>query len=73
MTQVREMAKSLGIKTGGAGKKDIVRAIQRSEGNFDCYGRAHGGYCDQTGCLFYEDCIKASNLARKKTGSALTA
>jgi len=38
-----------------------VRALQRNEGNFDCFATASGGYCDQAGCLFRSECM---SLAR---------
>lgn len=60
MQQVRAMAKRLGVNIGGLGKVEAIRKIQRSEGNFDCFGRAATGYCDQTECVFYDDCMKAS-------------
>ena len=65
MQEVRKMAKDLGIKTGGVSKMEAVRAIQRAEGNFDCFGRAFGGFCDQSDCLFYEECIRLSNDGKK--------
>ncbi|MES9997466.1 hypothetical protein [Desulfovibrio aminophilus] len=60
MQDVRAMARRMEVKIGNMSKKDAVRAIQRAEGNFDCYGRAEGGFCDQAECLFYDDCMKQS-------------
>jgi hypothetical protein len=40
-----------------------VRDRQRVEGNFDCYGRAGEGYCDQGDCLFRDECLEISNPA----------
>ncbi|MDK2955548.1 MAG: hypothetical protein PWQ57_1044 [Desulfovibrionales bacterium] len=60
MQEVRALARSMGIRIGGLTKIEAIRKLQRSEGNFDCFGRAANGYCDQTGCLFYEDCMKVS-------------
>lgn len=60
MQDVRAMAKAMGVKTANMKKSEAIRAIQRSEGNFDCYGRAKGGYCDQGNCLFYDECMKES-------------
>lgn len=60
MQDIRSMAKAMGVKVGNMKKTDAIRAIQKSEGNFDCYGRAVGGYCDQGNCLFYGDCMKTS-------------
>ena len=56
MQEVHLLAKRLGIKSFGRTKSEVIRAIQRKEGNFDCYGTAHG-YCDQEGCLFRSSCL----------------
>jgi len=47
----------------GMDKIEAIRSIQRTEGNFDCFARVKNGYCDQMGCLFYEDCMKSSQQA----------
>lgn len=52
---VRKMAKALGVKAAGLRKLDIVRGIQKAEGNFPCFATADG-YCDQWDCCFREDC-----------------
>jgi len=39
-------------------KENIIRAIQRAEGNFECFGTAVSGNCDQMNCLWREDCLK---------------
>ena len=55
--ELQKMAKDLGIKTTGLKKVEMIKAIQRAEGNFDCFGTA-GNYCDQLSCLFRQDCLK---------------
>ncbi len=59
MQEVRQMAKRLGINSFGKTKTDLIREIQRTEGNFDCYGTALGD-CDQEGCLFRPACLDKS-------------
>ncbi|MBR9986895.1 MAG: hypothetical protein KFF68_13390 [Desulfosarcina sp.] len=54
---IRTMAKQLGVKTAGKKQGDLIREIQRAEGNFDCFGSA-GDDCDQLACLFREMCLK---------------
>lgn len=54
--KVREKAKVLGIKPYGTKKLDLIREIQKKEGNFPCFGTATD-YCDQLDCCFREDCI----------------
>jgi hypothetical protein len=57
MPQIRKIAKQLGIKTTPRTKKsDLIRQIQRAEGNFDCFGTALDD-CDQYGCLWRRDCL----------------
>ena len=55
--EIRAIAKSLGIKSVGVTKPGLIRAIQRSEGNFDCFGTAVGGNCDQPVCAWRVDCL----------------
>lgn len=56
INEVRKRAKALGVNTKALGKTDLIRQIQKAEGNFDCFGRANG-YCDQWDCCFREDCL----------------
>jgi len=56
MQEIRAKAKELGINSFGKSKADLIREIQRTEGNFDCYGTARG-YCDQDDCCFREPCL----------------
>lgn len=62
---LRALAKSKGINGARMKKSDLIRAIQRSEGNFDCYGTAANGYCDQDVCLWRGDCIPGREGGRK--------
>lgn len=55
--QVREKARSFGIKTSRAKKMDLIRNIQAAEGNFACFGSAINGFCDQAACLWRTDCL----------------
>lgn len=41
---------------------EAVRLEQRTEGYFDCFGRAASGYCDQGGCVFHAECLSVSRL-----------
>ena len=56
MNEVRAIAKTLGINSFGKSKAELIREIQRKEGNFDCFGTA-GSYCDQLDCLFRASCL----------------
>lgn len=55
--KIKAIAKTKGIKTGNLRKPELIKAIQRAEGNFDCYGSAIYGYCDQINCIWREDCL----------------
>lgn len=57
MQDVRKLAKALGINSFGKKKVDLVREIQRKEGNFDCYQRSQA-WCDQLECAFRESCLE---------------
>jgi hypothetical protein len=41
---------------------ESIRLEQRSEGHFDCFGKAKDGYCDQEGCRYHSDCTHISQL-----------
>ena len=55
--ELQKMAKELAIKPAGLRKTALIKSIQKTEGNFDCFGTAIS-YCDQMNCLFREDCLK---------------
>ncbi|MDR3640094.1 MAG: hypothetical protein P4L39_02080 [Humidesulfovibrio sp.] len=58
------------ISSGGKGARmegllariESVRRAQRREGNFDCFGKAKDGCCDQGGCSYRSDCAQLSQL-----------
>ncbi len=64
MQSVRTIARSIGIKPGKLTKTMLIKNIQRKEGNFDCFASATSGECDQTGCLWRQDCFTAARRAR---------
>jgi hypothetical protein len=60
MQEIRTIAKDHNINSVGLSKIDIIHKLQREEGNFDCYGTAYDGVCDQVNCRWREDCLEAS-------------
>jgi hypothetical protein len=58
--EIRAIARERGLKPGVTSKAALIRAIQRDEGNFDCFGRADSNYCDQEACLWRTDCLPAA-------------
>jgi hypothetical protein len=58
LSEIEKKARNLGIKdTWRLSKRDMIRNIQRKEGNFDCFGTARGN-CDQWACCWKVECIK---------------
>ena len=58
--EIRAEAKALQLKsTFGLSKAELIRRIQKAEGNFDCFGTAKE-FCDQIQCCFREDCLGSS-------------
>lgn len=57
--ELQKIAKKRGVKATNLKKRaDIIRVIQHAEGNFDCFGTAIMGICDQYKCLWRVDCLK---------------
>lgn len=56
MQGVREIAKAKGVKAGKMDKTELIRAIQRAEGNTDCFAGNNVSGCDRLNCLWREDC-----------------
>jgi len=57
MQEIRNIAKERGLKVGKMNKTEIIRSIQRAEGNADCFGTEHVNICGQANCLWREDCL----------------
>lgn len=63
MKTIRHLAKTLKVDTGQLSKTDLIKKIQLAEGNFDCYGSASNGDCDQLDCTWRNDCLSESRPA----------
>lgn len=58
LSEIEKKARFLGINdTWKYSKKELVRKIQKSEGNFDCFATAIS-YCDQQNCCWMPDCLR---------------
>lgn len=57
MTKIRNIAVQQGIDYGRMDKQDLVRAIQRSENNWDCFATAYNSECNQVDCCWSQDCF----------------
>ncbi|MEK6581111.1 MAG: SAP domain-containing protein [Nitrospirota bacterium] len=58
--KIKAIAKAKGVKAANLKKPELIQAIQRAEGNFDCFGSATSGYCDQINCTWRKDCLGLS-------------
>jgi hypothetical protein len=56
MEQVRAIAARFGIKGGKLKKVDLIRSIQKAEGNDSCFDSGLADRCGQHDCLWREDC-----------------
>jgi hypothetical protein len=56
---IREIAKKNGVRVGRMKKTELIRAIQKTEGNDDCFATPYVRECNQMNCLWREDCMKA--------------
>jgi hypothetical protein len=57
--KVREIAKKKGVAAEKMNQTDLIRAIQKAEGNNDCFATTQVRECNQMNCLWREDCMKA--------------
>lgn len=57
LKEARNIAKKHHIETAGLSVAELIRKIQLSEGNFDCFATSTNGECDQLGCLWRNDCF----------------
>lgn len=60
MQEIRERAKGFDINTSRMSKLKLIQTIQLSEGNFSCFASATDGECDQTNCMWRDDCFNAA-------------
>jgi hypothetical protein len=63
LIDVQKIARERGIDVAGLDLVGAVRALQRAEGNFDCFATATGGWCDQLACLWREECFLQASPA----------
>lgn len=56
LNQVKVVAKERGVKPGKLKKEDLIRAIQLSEENPQCFNTDFSSSCGQEDCLWRVDC-----------------
>lgn len=58
LEEVKAIAKRRGIDPGRMRKDELIKDLQRDEGNNDRFGTALSIGCGQLDCLWREDCLK---------------
>lgn len=56
LDEIKKIAKQHQLKSVKANKNDLVRSIQKAEGNQQCFNTNSSGECGQNDCLWREDC-----------------
>lgn len=56
---IREIAKKNGVRVRKLNKIELIRSIQKAEGNSDCFSTPYVRECNQMNCLWREDCMIA--------------
>jgi hypothetical protein len=57
MNEVRNRARAAGIAAGKIRKAELIRIMQRTEGNMECFGAEWRFDCSQLGCCWRNDCL----------------
>ncbi len=57
LPEIKEIAKSKGLKAVNMKKEELIKAIQRAEGNHDCFRTLQTKDCGRMDCLWREDCL----------------
>ncbi len=56
VVEVRAIAAQRGIQAGRKNKEELIRTIQKTEGNDACFNIGKADACGQTECLWRDDC-----------------
>jgi len=56
LEEIRPIAAGLGVKAGRMKKGELIRSIQKAEGNDPCFDTGQARQCGQENCLWREDC-----------------
>ena len=57
MQAIRDIAKLKGVAPAKLNKVTLINAIQKAEGNFDCFATPYVKECNQLSCIWRHDCI----------------
>ncbi len=61
INDVRKIAKGMRINTYAMKKNDIIRAVQQSENNVECFATERMEYCNEDKCSWRGDCLSINN------------
>ena len=56
VSEIKKKARTLGVKPGKMNKTDLIRAIQKEEGNSECYD-SNISQCGEMECCWRNDCM----------------
>ena len=54
--EIKEIAQKLDISPGKLKKSELIREIQKVEGNCTCFDTGRSTHCGQPECLWVDDC-----------------
>lgn len=57
LEEIKEIACQYSIKSGKTRKPELIRAIQKAEGNEPCFDTDNAALCGQKSCLWRQDCV----------------
>ena len=57
INDIKKIASQYKINVGKGKKSELVRAIQKAEGNLPCFETDRAADCSQHNCLWREDCV----------------
>jgi len=56
VSEIKKKAQGIGIVPGKMVKADLIHAIQKQEGNSECY-QSEKIHCEEMECCWREDCL----------------
>jgi hypothetical protein len=56
LQEIKEIARDMKIAHSGMRKSELIRAVQRGEGNAQCFDTGNAGKCGQDRCAWRDDC-----------------
>jgi len=54
---IQNIALTMNLEPGKLNKTDLIRLIQKEEGNNECYATPEVSSCGQEDCLWRSDCL----------------